>query len=97
MTMELLSLEQVIEKVKAQDIFHTIGETADSLGYPCYLIGGYVRDLFLNRPTNDVDVMVVGNGIETARALSTRLGREHQLRPDRQAGQSGSADAVHGH
>ena len=78
MTMELLSLEQVIEKVKAQDIFHTIGETADSLGYPCYLIGGYVRDLFLNRPTNDVDVMVVGNGIETARALSTRLGREHQ-------------------
>lgn len=76
--MELLSLEQVIEKVKAQDIFHTIGETADSLGYPCYLIGGYVRDLFLNRPTNDVDVMVVGNGIETARALSTRLGREHQ-------------------
>lgn len=78
MTMELLSLEQVIEKVKAQDIFHTIGETADCLGYPCYLIGGYVRDLFLNRPTNDVDVMVVGNGIETARALSTRLGREHQ-------------------
>ena len=78
MTMELLSLEQVIEKVKAQDIFHTIGETADSLGYPCYLIGGYVRDLFLNRPTNDVDVMVVGNGIETARALSTSLGREHQ-------------------
>ena len=78
MTMELLSLEQVIEKVKAQDIFHTIGETADSLGYPCYLIGGYVRDLFLNRPTNDVDVMVVGNGIETARTLSTRLGREHQ-------------------
>lgn len=78
MTMELLSLEQVIEKVKAQDIFHTIGETADSLGYPCYLIGGYVRDLFLNRPTNDVDVMVVGNGIETAKALSTRLGREHQ-------------------
>ena len=78
MTMELLSLEQVIEKVKAQDIFHTIGETADSLGYPRYLIGGYVRDLFLNRPTNDVDVMVVGNGIETARALSTRLGREHQ-------------------
>lgn len=76
--MELLSLEQVIEKVKAQNIFHTIGETADSLGYPCYLIGGYVRDLFLNRPTNDVDVMVVGNGIETARALSTRLGREHQ-------------------
>ena len=76
--MELLSLEQVIEKVKAQDIFHTIGETADSLGYPCYLIGGYVRDLFLNRPTNDVDVMVVGNGIETARALSTRLGRDHQ-------------------
>ena len=40
MTMELLSLEQVIEKVKAQDIFHTIGETDDSLGYPCYQIGG---------------------------------------------------------
>ncbi len=72
--MQLLSLEEVVEQINKQEVFHLIGQTADSLGFPCYLIGGYVRDLFLQRETNDVDVMVVGNGIETAQAFSLRLG-----------------------
>ena len=75
--MQLLSLEEVVKLIDSQEVFHLIGQTADSLGFPCYLIGGYVRDLFLQRATNDVDVMVVGNGIETAEAFSQRLGRTH--------------------
>ena len=43
-------------------IFHQISETADSLGLECYVVGGYVRDLFLERPSKDIDV-VVGSGI----------------------------------
>ena len=46
-----------------QDIFHQISAAADGLGMPCYVVGGYVRDLFLERPSNDIDVVVVGSGI----------------------------------
>ena len=58
-------LAQILDK----NIFHRIGEVADELGVECYLVGGYVRDIFLERPTNDIDVVVVGSGIEVATAL----------------------------
>ena len=48
---------------------------ADELGVECYLVGGYVRDIFLERPTNDIDVVVVGSGIEVATALQHKLGK----------------------
>ena len=44
-------------------IFQLISETADELGLECYVVGGYVRDIFLNRPSKDIDVVVVGSGI----------------------------------
>ncbi len=56
-------------------IFEAISETADTLGVPCYAVGGYVRDIFLNRPSKDIDVVVVGSGIQTAEALGKRLGK----------------------
>ena len=56
-------------------IFHQISETADELGLECYVVGGYVRDIFLNRPSKDIDVVVVGSGIEMAEALGKKLGR----------------------
>lgn len=56
-------------------IFYQISETADELGMECYVVGGYVRDLFLERPSKDIDVVVVGSGIEMARALGNRLGK----------------------
>lgn len=56
-------------------IFHRIGETADELGVECYVVGGYVRDLFLERPSKDIDCLVVGSGIAVAEALGRRLGR----------------------
>ena len=56
-------------------IFHQIGEAADSLGMECYVVGGYVRDLFLERPSKDIDCLVVGSGIRVAEELAARLGR----------------------
>ncbi len=58
-----------------QDIFHHISDAADNLGLECYVVGGYVRDLFLERPSNDIDVVVVGSGIAVAQELRRILGR----------------------
>lgn len=56
-------------------LFEAIGRAADGLGVDCYVVGGYVRDLFLERPSKDIDVVVVGSGIEVAKALKKTLGR----------------------
>lgn len=50
-------------------IFSIISETADELELECYVVGGYVRDIFLKRHSKDIDVVVVGSGIEIAQAL----------------------------
>jgi poly(A) polymerase len=55
-------------------IFGQVGDTADELGLECYVVGGYVRDLFLQRPSQDIDIVVVGSGIAMAEALGRRLG-----------------------
>ena len=68
-------LAQILDK----DIFHKISEAADGLSVECYVVGGYVRDLFLERPSNDIDVVVVGSGIEVASALKKMLGRKAHL------------------
>ena len=49
-----------------QKIFHLVGEAADAVGQPCYIVGGYVRDIFLHRPSNDIDFVTVGSGIGLA-------------------------------
>ena len=56
-------------------IFHQISETADELELECYVVGGYVRDLYLQRPSKDIDVVVVGSGIQMAEALGKKLGK----------------------
>ena len=68
-----------LAKILDKDIFHLISQTADSLGLECYVVGGYVRDLFLERPSNDIDVVVVGSGIQVASALKQKLGRKAHL------------------
>ena len=62
-----------------KDIFHKISQAADSLGLECYVVGGYVRDLFLERPSEDIDVVVVGSGISVATALKNILGKSAHL------------------
>lgn len=76
--MRLLS-DAELAKLLDKDIFHTISEAADSLGLECYVVGGFVRDLFLERPSNDIDVVVVGSGIGVARRLKERLGKRAVL------------------
>ena len=61
------------------DIFHKISAAADSLGMECYVVGGYVRDLFLERPSSDIDVVVVGSGIQVADALKKQLGKKAKI------------------
>ena len=71
-------LELTTEELKQYfdgDIFKQISATADDLGLECYVVGGYVRDLFLQRHSEDIDVVVVGSGIAMAKALGKRLGR----------------------
>lgn len=68
-----------LAKLLDKDIFHKISEAADSLHQECYVVGGYVRDLFLERPSNDIDVVVVGSGIEVANALKNILGRKAHI------------------
>jgi putative nucleotidyltransferase with HDIG domain len=62
-----------------KDIFHQISAVADGLGLECYVVGGYVRDIFLERSSDDIDVVVVGSGIDVATELKRRLGNRAHL------------------
>ncbi len=76
--MKILTDEELAE-VLDREIFRKISTAADKLGVECYVVGGYVRDLFLERPSNDIDVVVVGSGIEVASELKRMLGRKAHL------------------
>ncbi|MBP5719645.1 MAG: HD domain-containing protein [Bacteroidales bacterium] len=56
-------------------IFKLVGEVAADRGVKAFVIGGYVRDCLLGRPCNDIDIVVEGSGIEFARAVGARSGR----------------------
>ena len=68
-------LAQLLNK----DIFHRISSAADSLNLECYVVGGYVRDLFLERTSPDIDIVVVGSGIKVANALCKSLGPKARI------------------
>lgn len=76
--MKILTQEEIKQKIDSK-LFHILTETADELSLECYLVGGYVRDLFLERPTNDIDVVVVGSGIAIAEAFAHKLGKGAHL------------------
>ncbi|MBN8693485.1 MAG: HD domain-containing protein [Bacteroidetes bacterium] len=62
-----------------QHIFKLISECADELHVEAYVIGGYVRDVIMKRPTKDIDVVTVGKGIDLAKRLHQKLGEEAHL------------------
>ncbi len=68
-----------LAQILDQEIFHQISAVADEMGVECYVVGGYVRDIFLERPSNDIDVVVVGSGIAVAQAFKKRIGRKAHL------------------
>lgn len=55
--------------------FHLVGDAADQLGREVYVVGGYVRDIFLRRPSSDIDFVTVGSGIELAKKVAEMCGR----------------------
>ena len=63
------------ENIKALEnpVFRKISAIVDSLGVEAYVVGGYVRDYYLRRPSTDIDVVVVGSGIEVAEALGREV------------------------
>ena len=71
--------DEALAHILDRDIFHQISTVADGLGVECYVVGGYVRDIFLERPSADIDVVVVGSGIEVAKGLKQLLGKRAHL------------------
>lgn len=62
-----------------QHIYQLIGRCADQIGVDAYLIGGFVRDIFLNRPSKDIDVVAIGKGINLASKIKEELGEEAHI------------------
>jgi poly(A) polymerase len=56
-----------------ETLFKKIGATADEFNLPCYAVGGFVRDALLGKPCKDIDVMVIGEPIEFAKAVKSKL------------------------
>ena len=67
--------EQELQSHLSSPSFRLVSEAADELGLEAYVIGGYVRDIFLNRPSKDIDIVAVGSGIELAKAVARKLGK----------------------
>jgi len=82
-------LAQILDK----KIFRIISQIADEIGVEAYVVGGFVRDIFLERPNKDIDVVVVGSGIEVAEQLKKRLGPKTSLAVYRNFG---TAQVKHG-
>ncbi|MBQ5853705.1 MAG: HD domain-containing protein [Rikenellaceae bacterium] len=57
----------------AAQVFRRIQRIVDDKGLQAFVIGGFVRDYYLRRPSNDIDVVVIGSGIEVAEALGREL------------------------
>ena len=60
-------------------IFKVISELADQIGQETYVIGGFVRDLILKRPSPDIDIVTIGSGIELAEKVAKKLGPNIQV------------------
>lgn len=65
--------QEIISGPLSNPLFRQIARIADERGVTAYVVGGYVRDYYLRRPSTDIDVVVVGSGIEIAEALGAEL------------------------
>jgi poly(A) polymerase len=64
----------MFEHAAIPDTLYRIGDLADNEGLPCFLVGGYVRDLCMQRPCTDIDIMVIGEPVAFAKMVAERLG-----------------------
>lgn len=74
-----LYIQDIIKEKLSGEVFSIVGQVADEMGLECYVIGGYVRDLFLHRPSKDIDFVTIGRGIDLAEAVAKRLGKRAHL------------------
>lgn len=72
--MKLLTNAEIAERIDTK-MFRMLSETVDEMGLEAYIVGGYVRDMLLERPSKDVDVVVVGSGIDVAKTFAKKLGK----------------------
>ena len=68
-----------MEKHLQHPIFKVISELADQLNQETYVIGGFVRDLILNRSSPDIDIVTIGSGIKLAEMVARKLGPTIQV------------------
>ncbi|MDO4790543.1 MAG: HD domain-containing protein [Porphyromonas sp.] len=73
------SVQVDIQAVLNDSIFKKIAECATELKLETYIVGGFVRDIIMHRPSKDIDIVCVGNGIELAEALKKNLGKACSL------------------
>jgi poly(A) polymerase len=73
-----IDCQKIVEHVNLP-IMKLVGSVADELHRECYVVGGYVRDIFLERQSKDMDFVTVGSGIEVAHAVAHRIGKRAHL------------------
>lgn len=66
-------LKNITNKIKELTFLNSFSETAKKENVKIYLVGGFVRDLFLNRESNDIDILVIGSGVEFAEKIAEML------------------------
>ena len=71
--MELRDKTFVIEEIQNNQLMKVISEIASNIAQEVYVVGGYVRDLFLDRKRNDIDFLVVGSGVDFAKRVAEKL------------------------
>lgn len=70
---------QFADHLTTKPIFSTVAEAGSALGVEVYVVGGYVRDLILQRSSKDIDFVCVGSGIELAKSVAKQLGEDAKL------------------
>lgn len=73
-----LNQSYILDKLSGP-VFEILSSCADHLQLESYVIGGYVRDLILHRPSKDIDVVCVGSGIELAKEVSKQIGKKSKM------------------
>lgn len=61
-------------------VFDIISEASEALGVKSFVIGGFVRDLILKRPSKDIDIVAIGSGIELAEKVATLTGNNNKVK-----------------
>ena len=70
-------LRPVLQKELSHPIFKIVSEESQKLGFETFVVGGFVRDIYLKRESKDVDFVTVGSGIALASAVKNRLKKAH--------------------